>query len=158
MGTRAFVQFPLYEPLGWSGVEFIAPAWGDKLGDVYVYVQFDGDILPVDLQQTILEHIRPMPRHVPMSPKQRLRQLDGEVIAAELVAHLAVSDRMTGVRVTGVQPQEGFHLLVDFKAGTVEYVGRENSVVNLRAWTLRKSGVVFTYDEEDVDDAAEVGG
>jgi hypothetical protein len=156
MGTRGFVQFPLYECTGWSGVDFIAPAWGDKVGDVYVYVGYDGDTLPLALQETILEYIVPLPNQVPMSPKQRLRQLDGEVIAANLVARLAIEDRMAGVRVTSVQPERGFHLLVDFKEGTVMYVGREEGPINLRQWTLRKSGVVFTYDVEDVDDTEEV--
>jgi hypothetical protein len=156
MGTRAFVQFPIYNYVTNQGINFVSPVWGDKVGDVYVYVQFDGDILPVDLQHTINEYITPQPRHVPMSPKQRLRQLEGEVIAARLVAHLADNDRMMGVRVSSVKPDEGFHLLVDFKAGTVEYLGREEGPINLRAWTLRESGVVFTYDEEDVDDTAQV--
>jgi hypothetical protein len=152
MGTRAFIQFPQYEYTGIADVNFLAPAWGDKVGDLYVYVQFDGDTLPLTLHETILEYITPGPYDVPMSPKQRLRQLEPDVIAALVVARLAIEDRMSGVRVSSVKPEEGFHLLVDFKASTVEYVGREEDPINLRAWTLRQSGVVFTYDVEDVHD------
>jgi len=158
MGTRAFVQFPIYkhaDTIAYGDV--LLPIWGDKIGDIFVYVQYDGDMLPNHLQVVLQEATKQKYRHeVPMTVEQKLRACDPERIAAELVEDLY--DDSTGgetsTRISSVQPKEGFHLVCDFKSQLVTYVWKAypNTVFHLPLWIKPETGVAFRssalYEDE----------
>jgi hypothetical protein len=152
MGTRAFIQFPVYtfveSKLDNDGAW--VPVWGDKEGDLFVYTQYDGDTLPCHLQVVLLEELKQKyPHEVPATAEQKLLQLEPQRVAALLVEDLYADNvAETSTRISPTMPKEGFHLICDLKAQTITYIDRDRTFP-LSQWVGRDTGIVFTYEEKE---------
>src|SRR5215470_18480541 len=94
VGTRAYVEFPTYEIS--NGVEDgrLVYVFGKQTGTIYVFTNYDGDILPVDLHETFLRILRHNGHMAADAPDElKLKNLEPEWVATQLVRTLVEDSR-----------------------------------------------------------------
>jgi len=156
MGTKAYVEFPIYSHhLEGGDTTDLKLVWDDEVGKVFVYTQYDGDTFPDDLQQAIKlwlleEHEWPgrNPAQIP-SFEEQVAWLDPEVCAAQLLRRIFDDVPNGHFRISCVEPEAGFHLIFDVKAGMVNYCGQSERDVSILTWLQCDSGLIFTADPQD---------
>lgn len=149
MGTRAFIEFPTYE------VEYVGDyeyRWGKETGKLYLYTQYDGDLLPIDLKETLLRLTRPMPHEVPVTREQKLRMLLPEKVITQVICTMHDDYRAGSTYIETREPTEGYHLICDFSLQVVNYVGQTNRDESLATWIQREEGLIFNYIPGELED------
>jgi len=150
MGPRAYVEFPTYEISNALQDEHLVYQFGDQTGTIYVFTNYDGDVLPVDLRETFLRILRHNGHVYPEAPEWlKLRNLEPEWVAAQLVHTLVEDDRDAAVYIYTYEPQMGYRIICDFKTGTISYEGQRERTEPIAKWIKRESGLVFTAAAED---------
>jgi hypothetical protein len=155
MGTRAFIEFPLYQENWDEAAVLLRPVWTEPLGSIFVYTQYDGRELPMDLHFAVNRWMEEQYAHMGNPLDERIANIEPEYIAAQLLRKVFDDVDTAVMRISRVQPQEGLHLIFDVKNQTVTYCGREeddnHGVFPLPEWVQRSWAPDFYYDPEDLD-------
>jgi hypothetical protein len=141
MGTRAWVKFPTYTVTSAIENDQVVQHFGEPTGELYVFVPYDGDTLPIDVQTSIqfmFAHSKAGNLAVP------------EGLAAWLVAKLQSNYGdpdidLVSTYIYSHQPEDdAFGMEVDFKTQRVTYLDGSDRSWSFRRFVDRTHGLVFS--------------